>query len=85
MAANDSVLQVLGGSARLLLMLLFITSLGACETMTYDMGDGAVDAKGRSAEAVDDRNPSDLDFETENPAAATEEEAWEDAVSDSER
>jgi hypothetical protein len=55
---------------------------GSARTLS---GDGPVDAKGRSVDRVDDRNPSDLDFETENPAVATEEEAWEDAVGDAER
>ena len=79
------VAGIFAGSARTLLALLLAVGLSACETMTYDSGDGPVDAKGRSVDEVDDRNPSDLEFETENPAVATEEEAWEDAVGDAER
>lgn len=71
--------------ARLLPALLLAGVLVACETMTYDTGDGPVDARGRSVDVVDDRNPSDLDYETENPAAAIEEEAFEDAVEDANR
>lgn len=85
MVAAELVAGIFGGSARLLLALLLAGGLSACKTMTYDSGDGAVDVKGRSVDVVDDRSLSDLDFETENPAVATEEEAWEDAVEDSER
>jgi hypothetical protein len=85
MAVTELAAGIFAGSARTLLALLLAGGLGACETMTYDSGDGPVDAKGRSVDRVDDRNPSDLDFETENPAVATEEEAWEDAVGDAER
>jgi hypothetical protein len=85
MVATELVAGIFVGSARLLLALLLAAGLSACETMTYDSGDGAVDVKGRSVDVVDDRSLSDLDFETENPAEATEEEAWEDAVEDSER
>jgi len=71
--------------AHTVVVLLCVGGLCACETMTYDEGDGAVDAHGRSVERSDDRKPGDLDFETENPAWATEEEAYEDAVGDAER
>jgi hypothetical protein len=85
MVVAEPVVGIFVAAARLLLALLLAGGLSACETMTYDSGDGPVDAKGGSVDVVDDRNPSDLEYEAENPAVATEEEAWEDAVGDAER
>ncbi len=57
----------------------------ACQTTVYDYGTGPEDAKGRSVEELERPTVGDLDRQTESRAEATEEEAIEDVIRDSER
>ena len=57
----------------------------ASRDTVYDYGDGPVDSRGRSELKLDEPTLGDLERETESNAEATADEAFEDAVPDSER
>jgi malate synthase len=68
----------------LIFALLAASATWGCATdVVYDDGAGPVNARGRSVENADDRNPGDLEVETESNTEATEEESIYDAVEES--